>query len=158
MQAVNGTSVLALLEELLDLVEEEAYKALREGLARLAIPRTYLREQAFKDLTGELTSLDRDLIRTCLCIKGSDRIALHPLLRREVVNRARDPQRPEKNHLWRLRVAERRSTHQRLHQEFLSAKATSFRDQLEWLHHELLGGKAVPSPGRPSTAVRRAAT
>jgi tetratricopeptide (TPR) repeat protein len=89
------------------------------------------------------------LIRTCLCVKGSDRFALHPLLRREVVNRARDPQRPEKNQLWRLRVAERRNTHQRLHQEFLSAPATSFRDQLEWLHHELLGSTAAPSPGDP---------
>jgi tetratricopeptide (TPR) repeat protein len=145
-QVVNGTSVLALLEEVFDLVEGEEYRVLREGLALLAIPRTYMREQVFNDLTRELTSLDRDLIRSCLCVQESDRIALHPLLRREMVNRARDPQRAEKNQLWRLRIAERRGTHQRLHQEYPSAKATSFRDQLEGLHHELLGGTGLPNP------------
>jgi tetratricopeptide (TPR) repeat protein len=145
-QAVNGTSVLALLEELLDQVEGEEHKALRDGLARLAIPRTYLRQQAFNDLTGELTSLDRDLIRSCLCVQESHRIALHPLLRREAVKRARDPQRPEKNKLWRLHVAERRIAHQRLQQEFPSDTATAFRGQLEGLHHELLGGTGLPNP------------
>ena len=145
-QAVSGTSILALLEELLDLVEGEEHKALREGLARLTISRTYLRQQAFNELTGELTSLDCDLISSCLCVEENHSIALHPLLRREVVNRARDPQRPEKNKLWRLDVAERTSAHQRLQQEFVVDKPTSFRDQLEWLHHELLGGTGLPNP------------
>jgi tetratricopeptide (TPR) repeat protein len=145
-QAVHGTSVLAPLEELLDQVEGEEHKALREGLARLAIPRTYLRQQAFDDLTGGLTTLDRDLIRSCLCAQEGDRIALHPLLRREVVSRGRDPQRPERNKLWRLHVAERRIAHQRLQQEFSSDTAAAFREQLEWLHHELLGGTGLPNP------------
>jgi hypothetical protein len=145
-QAVNGTAVLALLEELLDLIEREEHKALREGLAHLAIPRTYVRQEVFDDLMGELTALDRDLIRSCLCVQESHKIALHPLLRREVVNRARDPQRGEKNKLWRLHFAERRGAHQRLQQEYLPNQAPAFRDQLEWFHHELLGGTGLPKP------------
>ena len=95
-QAVNGTSVVPLLKELLDLVERDEHKSLRAALAGLAIPRTCLRPEAFDDLTGELTSLDRDLIRCCLCVQESDRIALHSLLRREVIKRAEtrsDPRR-----------------------------------------------------------------
>lgn len=139
-QANEGMPVRALLGELLDLVQSEEHHHFRLGLARLALSRTPLSLESFHALTGDLNSLDRDLIRACLCVREDTRFGLHPLLRHEVIHRARDSRRSEKNKLWRLPATERRIAHQTLQAEFTSDDRNTLRSELESLHHECLGG------------------
>ncbi len=130
-----------LLDELLDLLERDtSHRLLCEALAQLAIPRTALPRVLFLEMTEELDSLDRDLISFCLVDWHGDRFALHPLVRDAVVGRTKDPRRWESDHPWRLRNAEREAWHRRLKAEYPLQIDTTLRDQLESLHHDLLGG------------------
>ncbi|MCY2994680.1 MAG: hypothetical protein NTY19_43485 [Planctomycetota bacterium] len=146
VQAASDTLAPVLLEELLDLLEQDAAQhSFCAALARLAIPRTGVRPAIFSELTSDLSPLDRSVIDECLCDWDQARVALHPLVRHEVMNRARDPRRWETNRLWRLPRHERRTVHSRLKDEYPLGNGAAFRNRLESLHHEILGGDAVPS-------------
>jgi len=137
----SDASSEVLLDELLDLFERDAARQLScEALARLAIPRTALPRALFLEMTRELASLDRDLISSYLLDWHGDRFALHPLVRDAVVEKAKDLRRRESDHPWRLRRAEREAWHRRLKAEYPLLNGSTLRDELESLHHDLLGG------------------
>jgi tetratricopeptide (TPR) repeat protein len=69
----------------------------------------------------------------------SGRAALHPLVRHELLSRAKDSRRWESNHPWRLAKADRLAVHDRLKTEYRLVDTAPLRDSVESLHHELLG-------------------
>lgn len=139
-QALSGTPADGLLDELLNHLEGDmALSPWRAALARLAVPRTAITGHIFDELTRELSPSDRALIRSCLCVAEKDRVALHPAVRHDVIDRARNPQRQQSNKLWRSLLHERKALHQLLSNEYMPRRGTTYRGDLESLHHELLG-------------------
>ena len=142
-QASSDVSATALLDEFLDLLEEDrGRRSLCAALARLAIARTPVPKAVFAELTRNLPPLERSIVDECLCDWEQGRVALHPLVRCDVVNRGRDPRRGEKNLAWRLSRDERRAVHRLLKGAYPVGGQGTFRDELESLHHDLLSGVA----------------
>lgn len=145
-RAASETSATVLLEEILDFLEQNpAYRSVCAALARLAIPRTGVRRTVLNELTSGLSPLDRSVIEECLCDWEQTRVALHPLVRQEVISRARDPRRWETSAPWRIPTDERKAVHARLRDEYPWENGAAFRNRLESLHHDLLGGTTDPS-------------
>jgi len=149
-QALSNNAATVLLEELFDLLERDpTAESICHSLARLALARTPVARGTFEALTQGISVEDRSLVEICLCEQVDAELSLHPLVRQNVLTRARDPRRWETSNIWRLPHQDRQAVHQTLHGVYVNG-ATSLRGEHESLHHELLSGASAlaPSDGR----------
>ena len=138
--SISEASAKVILEQLFDLVEMRGdYRVFCTTLAKLALARTHLEKAVLNEFMADLPEPDRALIETCLLDWISDRAALHPLVRDEVLKRDFLAGREENKKPWRLPRSLRMAVHDRLAQEYEIDGVTELRHPLESLHHEMLG-------------------
>jgi tetratricopeptide (TPR) repeat protein len=144
--ASSGSTVTALLEEFLDLLERDrTASSICESLARLSLARVPVTRRVFDLLTAGTSADDGSLIEVCLCAQTGSQLGLHPLVRQEVLGRAHDPRRWETKNSWRLPAGEQQQVHQTL-RDMHPEGATSVRLELESLRHEVFSGAWFLSP------------
>lgn len=148
-QLRSEASVPTLLETLLDSIEERAPDSERwryfcTALARMALARTEIKLPVCDRLAADLSEPDRDILRICFCEEWPGSVSLHPLVRYEVLRRARDRRHPQNQQLWRLPEEQRIHTHECLYESANHVSpGRSYRNDLEVLHHGALSGKLI---------------
>jgi tetratricopeptide (TPR) repeat protein len=143
-QCELGFSATSLLESLLDALEQSSQKnpghrSFCQAMARLAIGRVDLPNVLYDELVSDLSLLERDIIRGCLCEECLQFTSLHPLVRYEVLTRQRDRKRSETHEVWRLSTSDRTIVHNRLYDVANQRPpGESWRTDIEALHHGVL--------------------
>jgi tetratricopeptide (TPR) repeat protein len=138
----DATTPNSLLTEVLDAVPFNGQDSSDwpATLAGLALARTDVDASVVGEFASRLDPTARSVLEKCLLHWNGNRAALHPLVRREVLTRTFETRRrTAPDSAWNFSEEELRATHDRLSREYRNSGAGSLRDDMESLHHELLG-------------------
>jgi tetratricopeptide (TPR) repeat protein len=113
----------------------------------MTIGRCRWTDDLLHTLTPLLPDLDRSVLVNALCEEWADGFNLHPLVRYEILSRAADRSRREKQFFWKLRPDEHVEVHTQLFKLVESTQSgQSLADDLEYLNHWSLSADRTLSP------------